>query len=96
MYIPKIWAENHGYLRGSQFSVFPSQGWLVYVSYRFSLFNKFNLLWVSADSVAVLMNVVSAWLSLAFTLALISKGYEFLASRVELEWFSHNKRPLYI
>jgi hypothetical protein len=29
-------------------------------------------------------------------LALISKGYEFLASRVELEWFSHNKRPLYI
>jgi hypothetical protein len=51
---------------------------------------------VSADSVAVLMNVISAWLSLAFTLALISKAYEFLASRMELERFSHDKRPLYI
>jgi hypothetical protein len=76
MYFPKIWALNHG--------VFFTEGpvtsptiWMVYISYWFSLFQPLTSFTLAPDTVAVVMNNVSGWVSLLFGLGALYKVINF-------------------
>jgi len=76
MYFPKVWALNHG--------VFFTEGpvaspmiWMVYISYWFSLFQPLTSFTLVPDTVAVVMNNISGWLSLVFGLGALYKVINF-------------------
>ena len=87
MYVPKVWAENHWYMWDAQFWWLPMFAWLSYVSFFFSLFQPFKLLRVWPDSVAVLMNMISSWMTLVMILALAHRWYQRLRSHHDVWWF---------
>jgi hypothetical protein len=79
MYFPKIWAVHHW--------VFFTDGpitspyiWMVYISYWFSLFQPFTSFTLAPDTVAVVMNSISGWLSLIFGLWALYKVIDFFTT----------------
>lgn len=81
MYFPKIWALNNG--------VFFTEGpiitpyiWMVYISYWFSLFQPFTSFTIAPDTVAVIMNSISWWLSLLFWLGALYKIVNFFNTKI--------------
>ncbi len=76
MYLPKVWSINNG--------VFFREGpvaspmiWMVYISYRFSLFKPLTSFTLAPDTIAVVMNNISWWLSLLFWLGALSTVINF-------------------
>ena len=62
MYIPKVWAEHHGYLWNSLSSQFSPSPWLTYVAVWFQFGYAFQSVgwWIWPDTWAVMMNFLSA------------------------------------
>jgi hypothetical protein len=62
MYIPKIWAEHHGYLWSSLSAQFSPSPWLTYIAVWFQFGYAFKSVggWIQPDTWAVVMNFLSA------------------------------------
>jgi hypothetical protein len=62
MYIPKIWAEHHGYLWNSLSAQFSPSPWLTYIAVRFQFGYAFQSIgwWIWPDTWAVVMNFLVA------------------------------------
>ena len=72
MYFPKVWALNNG-LFFSEGPITTPHLWMVYIAYWFSLFKPFGTSFsLAPDTVAVVLNNVSGWLSLLFGLGAMS------------------------
>lgn len=73
MYIPKVWAENHGFFRQDGPSSSPFL-WMIYISYRFSLMQPLSkVIGLAPDTVAVVLNFISGPLALIFWLGALRK-----------------------
>lgn len=78
MYYPKIRALNNGVFY-SEWPVTVPYIWMVYISYWFSLFKPLANFTLAPDTIAVVMNNVSWWLSLIFWLGALHKVIEFFS-----------------
>lgn len=81
MYFPKIWAINHGLFFTEGPMPSPSI-WMVYISYWFSLFQSFPSFTIASDTVAVMMNSISWFLSLLFWLGALYKVIQFFSKKI--------------
>ncbi|MFZ5341815.1 MAG: hypothetical protein ACOZBL_04705 [Patescibacteria group bacterium] len=54
--------------------------WVVYIAYWFNLFVPFENLWISPDTIAVVMNFLSGILVLIFSLSLIRKVIDIVST----------------
>lgn len=81
MYIPKIWAENHGALgRGNPWWA-GGFLWLSYITYFFSLIQPIkSWFWLSPDNIAVSMNFLSGLFVLIFGLGLVKEFVGYIAT----------------
>lgn len=81
MYIPKIWAENHGILwaNGAQS---PSL-WMSFISFWFTLIEPIkSWFWLSPDTFGVNMNFLSGILVLLFGLGLVKEVLTYISYKV--------------
>lgn len=81
MYVPKVWAENHGALgRGNPWWV-GGFLWMSYIAYFFSLIQPIkSWFWLSPDNIAVSMNFLSGLFVLVFWLGLVKEFIGYIAT----------------
>ena len=90
MYIPKVWAENHGFFRKDWPTSAPYL-WMIYISYRFSLMQPLSkVLGLAPDTVAVVLNFMSWPLALIFGLGALRKVSNFFLPSLVWWWDAKN------
>ncbi len=92
MYYPKVWSLNNG-LFFSEGPVTSPYLWMVYISYWFSLFKPLGTSFTLApDTIAVVMNNISGWLSLFFGLGALSTIIQYCRDK---KIITSDKQSLY-
>lgn len=83
MYIPKVWAENHGALGVWQVGGVASFLWYSYIAFWFALIEPIkSFFWLSPDTVAVNLNFLSGIFVMIFGIWLVRETLWYLSKKI--------------
>jgi hypothetical protein len=80
MYIPKVWAEHHGYIWNSLSAQFSPSPWLTYIAVWFQFGYAFQSIggWIWPDTWAVVMNFFSVLIVMIMTWGLVRRVIRYV------------------
>lgn len=87
MYIPKVWAENHGALGIWQPGGVANFLWFSYITFWFALIEPIkSFFWLSPDTIAVSLNFLSGIFVMVFGIWLVHQTLSYLSKKIGATW----------